>query len=148
MIARRLKAGDDAAGAAQLLIRFFAEEHFDTRPEVITARLGTMLTLDTCGVFLAEAEGEAIGVATVSLEFGIEFGWWAEMGDLYVLPGWRGRGISRALAGAAETFLRSKGAAGYQVTVTPYASGAHGLEQFYQKLGFSGEGRKLLSRAL
>ncbi len=148
MTVRKLAAGDDAAAAISLLCRFFAEEGFSTKAEVIAARVGKMLALDTCGLFLAEQGGEAVGVATVSLEFGIEYGWWAELGDLYVLPEHRGRGHSRALVATAEAFLKERGAAGYQVTVTPYAQDRHNLKEFYDALGFAGEGRLILHKSL
>ena len=106
-----------------------------------------MLAIAQCAVFLAEEEGEAVGVATVSMEFGIEFGWSAELGDLYVVPEGRGKGVARALVEAAEAFLKAEGAAGYQVTVTPHGGDA-GLHRFYRSLGFADEGRLLLFRSL
>ncbi len=148
MTIRKLAAGDDATAAVDLLCRFFAEEDFPTEPGVVAARVRKMLDLDTCGLFLAEQGGDAIGVATVSLEFGIEYGWWAELGDLYVLPEHRGRGHSRALVAAAEAFLKERGAAGYQVTVTPSAQDHHNLRQFYDRLGFESEGRLILRKSL
>ena len=90
----------------------------------------------------------ACGVATVSLEFGVEFGWGAEMGDLYVLPEWRGKGLSRRLVQAIEQFLKERGATFYQVTVTPYALDAHDLGKFYEGLGFGSEGRLILAKML
>jgi len=145
---RRLQADDDVAAAAGLLIRFFREEAFDTPDEVIRANTARMAGIETCGLFICEAQGIAIGVATISLEFGIEFGWSGEMGDLYVLPEWRGRGVSQALVGAVEVLLRERGATGYQVTVTPYAEETHGLQSYYRKLGFSSEGRLILYKRL
>jgi GNAT superfamily N-acetyltransferase len=145
---RRLTADDDLAAAGELLIRFFAEEGFTTPPATIRTNMQRLASLETCGLFIAEAEGKTIGVATISMEFGIEYGWSAEMGDLYVLPGWRGRGVSARIVAAIEAFLRERGAAGYQVTVTDYAERHHGLTEFYRKLGFAGEGRKLLYKSL
>jgi GNAT superfamily N-acetyltransferase len=145
---RRLLASDDLSAAISLLQRFFREEGFDTPPERIAANVGRMVGIAQCGLFLAEDGSEAVGVATVSLEFGIEFGWSAEMGDLYVLPDWRGKGLSRVLVGAVEEFLRSIGATGYQVTVTPFAEEHHGLADFYDKLGFAGEGRLIRYKRL
>lgn len=82
------------------------------------------------------------------MKFGIEFDWSAEMGDLYVLPEWRGRGVSKRLVAAVESFLREKGAAGYQVTVTSHSEAQHGLGQFYAALGFDDDGRRLLYKSL
>jgi len=144
----KLGRDDDLAPATTLIRRFFAEEGFTTGETTIAANVRTLAGLDTCGLFVASAEGEAIAVATVSLEFGIEFGWWAEMGDLYVLPEHRGRGVSLALVGAVEDYLRGRGIAGYQVTVTPDAGARHGLKDFYRRLGFVGDGRLLLFKRL
>lgn len=144
---RRLGPGDDPAAAIVLLQRFFREEGFDTPDEVVAANARRMLGIDTCAIVLAEAAGEVIGVSTVSMEFGIEYGWTAEMGDLYILPEWRGRGVARALVAAVEDYLLEKGASGYQVTVTPMGEGHHGLRAFYKALGFAEEGREILFRA-
>jgi len=145
---RRLQAGDDVNAAAGLLIRFFREEAFDTPDDAILSHTARMAGIETCGLFICEAGAQAIGVATISLEFGIEFGWSGEMGDLYVLPEWRGRGVSQALVAAVETLLKERGATGYQVTVTPHAEETHGLRSYYRKLGFSSEGRLILYKRL
>lgn len=148
VVVRQLKAQDDLAAATLLLQRFFREEGFDTPDDVIAANVRRMAAIEACGLFIAQADEEAIGVATVSLEFGIEYGWSAEMGDLYVLPDWRGRGVSRQLVQAVEALLAVRGATGYQVTVTPYAAEAHDLARFYKALGFGDEGRVLLYKHL
>ena len=75
MKVRKLCAGDDLEAAIDLLYRFFSEEGFSTKPATIAAHARQMAGLDTCGLFVAETSGKAIGVATVSLEFGIEYGW-------------------------------------------------------------------------
>lgn len=141
---RRLKGGDDISGAIALLQRFFVEEGFETPAEVIATRTATLVALDTCQLMVAERDGLTIGVATISSEFGIELGWWAEMGDLYVVPSGRGQGVAKALVEAAEDWMKERGIAGYQVTVTPVGQEHHGLMDYYRKLGFDSEGRLLL----
>jgi GNAT superfamily N-acetyltransferase len=148
VVVRRLSAADELMGAISLLQQFFREEGFDTPPETIASHVRQMAGIAACGLFLAEDGRAAVGVATVSLEFGIEFGWSAEMGDLYVASGWRGRGVSRMLVGAVENYLRDCGAAGYQVTVTPHAEDRHGLSGFYDRLGFTNEGRLIRYKRL
>lgn len=145
---RRLGNADDLAQATDLLIRFFREEGFDTPDAVISRNTQIMAGLVNCGLFVAETPGRTIGVATVSLEFGIEFGWGAEMGDLYVLPQWRGKGVARQFVLAIESFLKERGATTYQVTVTPYAQDMHDMKAFYARLGFDGEGRLILAKKL
>jgi GNAT superfamily N-acetyltransferase len=148
ILVSRLTALDDLSPAIDLLQRFFREEGFDTPNDVISRNTRTMAGLDVCGLFQATAEGGVIGVATVSLDFGIEFGWSAEMGDLYVVPEWRGKGVSLALVKSVEAFLQSKGVCGYQVTITPIGEAQQALSRFYDRLGFQDEGRILRYRAL
>ncbi|MFN0192486.1 MAG: GNAT family N-acetyltransferase [Aestuariivirga sp.] len=143
----RLRASDALGEAEELLIRFFEEEGFETMRSIIAANLRTMAGLESCAILVASDDGVSTGVATVSLDFGIEFGWSGEMGDLYVVPEWRGRGVARALVEAAEAVLKEKGCAGYQVTVTPHAA-EQGLAAFYEALGFGSEGRAIYFKAL
>jgi GNAT superfamily N-acetyltransferase len=143
---RRLGPGDETVAAEELLIRFFREEHFTTQVDVIRRHCRHLTGLDTCALFVAEKAGDAVGVATVSMQYGIEFGWLGEMGDLYVLPASRGMGIARKLIRAVEEFLKAHDAVGCQVTVTPYARTAHGMRDFYRKFGFAEEGREILYR--
>jgi ribosomal protein S18 acetylase RimI-like enzyme len=145
---RRLGPGDDVREASRLLIAFFAEEGFPTPAAIVERHAGEMAKLDTCGLFVAEVASEAVGVATASLEFGVEYGWSAEMGDLYVVPEWRGRGVAQRLVTALEAFLIDRGCAGYQVSVTEEAERRHGLAGYYRKLGFEDEGRRALFKRL
>lgn len=145
---RRLTGSDGLDGAIELLCRFFSEEGFDTSPEIIAAHARQLAGIETCGLFIAEDQGKAVGVATVSMEFGIEYGWWAEMGDLYLVPGYRERGLSRQLVEAVEKFLKDRGCAGYQVTVTPFSGAQHGLARYYGRLGFESEGRLILRKRI
>jgi GNAT superfamily N-acetyltransferase len=144
---RRLGPGDDVSEATALLQRFFAEEGFSVPEATVLANTKQLASIESCALFVAISAETTIGVATLSMEFGIEYGWSAEMGDLYVLPEWRGKGISRLLVNALETCLRDKGASGYQVTLTPFAQ-QHGLGEFYKSFGFESEGRLILFRNL
>lgn len=145
---RRIRSGEDTAAAEDLLIRFFREEGFSTPPETIRAHCRELVRQDICALFLAETGHTPVGVATVSLNFGIEFGWLGEMGDLYVLREFRRRGVARRLVAEIELFLKARGVSGYQVTVTPHARQAHALQDFYAKLGFAAEGREIFYKTL
>jgi GNAT superfamily N-acetyltransferase len=148
VIVRQLRQADDLSQACALLCRFFSEEGFVAPVDVIAQNLRAMVMLDVCAVLVAETDGVQVGIATLSMDFGIEYGWSGEMGDLYVLPEWRGRGLSRKLVDAVEQALRQKGAKGYQVTVTPMGEEHHELKRLYQALGFSDEGRTLFYKML
>lgn len=148
IVVRRLGPRDDGSAAASLLVRFFQEEGFATAEAAIRRTAARMMQIETCGLFIAELNAGAVGVATVSLDFGIEYGWSAEMGDLYVVPRWRGQGVARALVGAVETFLWERQVSGYQVTVAPLARRHHDITAFYARLGFGDERRFILFKTL
>ncbi|HEY7749775.1 MAG TPA: GNAT family N-acetyltransferase [Aestuariivirgaceae bacterium] len=131
-----------------MLIRFFREEAFSTPNTMIIQHCRALVQLGSCGLFIAESSGQAIGIATVSMQYGIEYGWLGEMDDLYVVPSHRGMGVARELVVAVETFLKQQGASGYQVTLTPHSEKTRGLREFYGKLGFSTEGREIFHREL
>ena len=145
---RRLTGSDELDTAIQLLQRFFRAEGFDTPDAVIAQNTRVMASLDDCAILIAEVAAEMVGIATLSMEFGIEYGWSAEVGDLYIVPEWRGKGVARQLLLAAEEILGRRGAKGYQVTVTPFAEEHHDLKAFYAKLGFASQGRVLMWNAL
>lgn len=142
-----LGSDSDLGEAEELLVAFFGEEGFATPAETIGSNLHRMACLDICRIFLAVVDSHAVGIATVSLDFGIEFGWSAEVGDLYVLPAWRGSGVARALIEASMAWSRGRGATSLRVTLTPHGAAAN-LVAFYERLGFSDDGRRLMTMNL
>ena len=66
-----------------------------------------------------------------------------EIGDLYVLPEARGNGIARRLVQAAIDWCRARGCGAVEVTMTPLGEAAHGLRNFYSRLGFAATGRTI-----
>jgi ribosomal protein S18 acetylase RimI-like enzyme len=85
---------------------------------------------DPCGVFVAEAlaTDEAIGFVTCFRRTG--FGY---VSVLAVVPGWRRRGVARALLGAAVGYLRSLGLVEVEVDAFTDADPAVSL---YRDFGF------------
>ncbi|MCO6450137.1 MAG: GNAT family N-acetyltransferase [Caldilineales bacterium] len=141
--------GDDSLEIAlSLLRRFFIEEGFDTAEEDMRALLREMLASENNAVFLATGDGEAQGVATVSVSLGLECGLSAEMDDLYVLPQARGKGVAASLIEAACQWSRARGCSVVLATVMPEGEAKHGLKAFYRRQGFSDVGRVILERWL
>jgi GNAT superfamily N-acetyltransferase len=107
-----------------------------------------MLNDDRCAVLLARTGGRALAVATVSSGVSLEYGYYAEIDDLYVLPSQRGQGLGRQLVEAALDWCRARGCALVLVTVTSEGEAAHRLSRFYDKLGFVDTQRTLMALSL
>jgi aminoglycoside 6'-N-acetyltransferase I len=136
---------DEAFG---LLKRFFAEEGFATPPEQMRSSLQVMLINESSAVFLARAGEEALGVATVTISVGLEYGLSAELEDLYVLPLARRRGIAGALIEEVCAWCKRQGCTAVLVTVTPQGEKSHELHRFYHGHAFGDTGRLILERKL
>jgi aminoglycoside 6'-N-acetyltransferase I len=145
-IAVRAVGAQDFAQACALLVRFFAEEGFTTPPDKIAANLRAMIDDPFSWAAMAWAGDGPVGLTTISTNRGVEFGLQGEIGDLYVVPEARGRGIARALVDASLAWCRERGCASVQVVITPEGQGAHDLMGFYRRLGFSPTGRTLVLR--
>ena len=142
-VIRPVRASDFAA-ACGLLARFFAEEGFTTPASKVAANLRAMIDDPFCWAALAWVGDEPLGITTISTNRGVEFGLQGEIGDLYVLPGARGRGIARALVDASVAWCRERGCASVQVVITPEGQSAHDLMSFYNRLDFAPTGRSLV----
>src|SRR4051794_20929440 len=80
------------------------------RPKRSRPMSGLHRLSDLCLILLAFIDDDAVAVATVSLDFGIEFGWQAEIGDLYVVPPARRQGLALRLIEAGAAWARDRGA--------------------------------------
>ena len=69
-----------------------------------------------------------------------------EIGDLYVLPPARGRGVAHALVDAALAWCRDRGCSAVSVTIAPPRQAE--LDRFYSRLGFEATGRTMVVRRL
>jgi GNAT superfamily N-acetyltransferase len=147
-VIRPVAGEDDLEAACQLLQQFFREEQFDTPPEMVATHARRMYELrDHCLMLVAWADDLPVAVATLSMNFGIEFGWQAEIGDLYVVPSARGQGLASHLVEECIAWARGKGARSLAVTVTTHGAD-QGLDRFYRALDFQGDGRRVLLRGL
>ncbi|MGK9168911.1 GNAT family N-acetyltransferase [Inquilinus limosus] len=140
--------GGTADLAVALLARFFREEGFATSDSVIARSVRDMIVDPHHWVGLARLDGTAVGVVTVTTMIYVEGGRLGEIGDLYVLPTARRKGIAAALIAAATAKCTVMGCSEVFVMVTPDGEARHGLERFYSRFGFAWDGRRLLSRRL
>jgi len=136
----------DAGPITELASRFFVEEGFELPAEGLQKRVGRYLEMDGHSIFLARRGERFIGFATVAAGFGLEYGWAAELEDLYVVPPERRRGVARHLVDRVARWAADRGCSALLVTVTPEGERAHKLSEFYARLAFDDRGRRLLER--
>jgi GNAT superfamily N-acetyltransferase len=127
--------------AAGLLVRFFHEEGFTTAPTRIAENLDRMLSDSSCWCALAVVDGDVRAVITVSTTLYVEWGRLGEIGDLYVLPEYRGRGLAQRLIARARDWCRAQGCSAVSVTIAPTDERRDRLGRFYSRLGFALTGR-------
>lgn len=133
--------------AVDLLTRFFREEGFSTPQHLIAQNVEQMIADETCWIAVAVVLGRLSGVITVTTMRYVEWGRLAEIGDLYIVPAHRGRGLARKLVDAAIDWSRQRGCTGIYVTVTPEGEARHRLSRFYERLDFKPTGRTTMMLA-
>ena len=134
--------------AIELLARFFREEEFATPLSRISENFDRMLADPFCWSALAVDGETAQAVITVSTVLYVEWGRLGEIGDLYVRPEHRRKGLGRCLVEHAKAWCRAQGCSAVSVTITPAGERRHGLSQFYARLGFAQSGRISASATL
>jgi aminoglycoside 6'-N-acetyltransferase I len=133
--------------AVDLLTRFFREEGFSTPRHLIVQNVEQMIADEACWIAVAVVLGQLSGVITVTTMRYVEWGRLAEIGDLYIVPAHRGRGLARKLVAAAIDWSRQRGCTGIYVTVTPEGEARHRLSRFYERLDFKRTGRTTMMLA-
>jgi GNAT superfamily N-acetyltransferase len=110
---------------------FFREEEFATPLSRIAENFDRMLADPLCWSALASDGEAAQAVITVSTVLYIEWCCLGEIGDLYVLPEHRRKGLARRLVEHAKAWCRAEGCSAVSVTITAAGERRHGLTQFY-----------------
>jgi GNAT superfamily N-acetyltransferase len=123
--------------AIELLVRFFREEGFATPRSRIVENFDRMLTDPFCWSALAVDGETAQAIITVSTVLYVEWGRLGEIGDLYVLPEHRRKGLARRLVEQAKAWCRAQGCSAVTVTITSAGEQRHRLSHFYARLGFA-----------
>jgi GNAT superfamily N-acetyltransferase len=127
--------------AADLLFRFFREEGFVGERKQIRANLDALRNDAHHWAAVCIMDGKTAGIVTVTTMLYVEWGRLGEIGDLYVMPEFRMKGIARSLVEAAIHWCRSHGCSAVAVTITREGETRHGLNQFYAKFGFAATDR-------
>jgi GNAT superfamily N-acetyltransferase len=123
--------------AIELLVRFFREEGFATPQSRIAANFDRMLADTLCWSVLATDGEVARAVITVSTVLYVEWGRLGEVGDLYVLPEHRRKGLARCLVEHAKAWCRAQGCSAASVTIAQAGERRHRLSHLYTGLGFA-----------
>lgn len=117
-----------------------AERPFDAmikEGEVHYYDIGAMIASDDAFVAIAEANGEAVGCGmarrAASRQF-VRIPEYAYVGMMYVVPGFRGRGISRLILGSLAEWARGEGLLEMKLEVYPANASAI---RSYEKAGFA-----------
>lgn len=135
----------DVAKILPLLAQFFEENGFDIAFENLPTALSTMLNDPGSAIFVAWRGVDALGVATVTTTSqGLEFGRYAELEDLYVIPEAQQTGIGGALLDRVKQWCRQIGSNMLSIVVTADAQVTRDLIAYYQKHGFQPSHRSTL----
>jgi GNAT superfamily N-acetyltransferase len=106
----------------------------------VAARLERLAVSDADRLFLAELDGEVVGLASIHVSLSIEYDEpVAKLGALVVDERFRRRGIGEALVAAIEDEARARGCPLVFLTTAERRKGAHA---FYRRLGFAETGRR------
>ena len=145
-----LSTVDEASAprAVELLHDFFKESGFPGDRASISRNLREMLMDPHHWAALIHDGGREAGVVTVTTMLYVEWGRLGEIGDLYVLPAARRRGLAKRLVDAALDWCRAHGCSAVSVVVTENGEIRDGLGEFYKRLGFGATGRRIYTRRL
>lgn len=136
---------EDAAAIAGLLDDFNSEFHTPTPGRAILAeRLSVLLAQD--GTFAIVDAHAAVAVALVTLRTNV---WYRDavalLDEMYVAPGFRGRGIGSAIMGQLIKTCAGRGIALIEINVD---EGDVAAQRFYERHGFSATEPGSSARAL
>ena len=113
---------------------------YPTDPEPMRRRMVRIAALAEYATWVAEAEGEVIGMAGAMLGWAyIQDERYAQLTALVVDPAHHGRGTGASLVRAVEDWARRHGADSLHLTTRPHRTDAH---RFYLDLGFEETGKR------
>ncbi len=128
---------------------FYVKGGFSTPISQLRENLLLILDSDSARVAVGcSHDDEIVGFAITTLSFGLEYGWLAELEDLFVLPAHRRSGVGSALIDDSAHWARSRGCRTLELVVAPNGTNVDHLFNYYARQGFTSAGRQILSRDL
>jgi ribosomal protein S18 acetylase RimI-like enzyme len=132
-VIRRAGPEDIPALLGLLRLLFSIEKDFVFNVAKQERGLSLLLAESRAAVFVAEQDGQVIGLCTCQLLISTaQGGLSALLEDVVIAPAWQGRGVGRQLAATAEAWSVSQGASRIQLLAD--RSNAPALA-FYRKIG-------------
>lgn len=136
----RPAAPRDTAALAALISHL----SYPTDTEAMRARMERISALPDHAAWVAESEGEVIGMVGAMLGWAFNYDApYARILALVVDPAHRGRGAGAALVRAAEEWARAHGAGYIHLTTGNQRGDAH---RFYTRLGYDDTGKRFHKR--
>jgi GNAT superfamily N-acetyltransferase len=119
----------------RLLAGQFDEHDIQTSDEALAQAIAAILQNEGLGLFLlARDEGNVIGLAALSFAWTLEHGGKsAWLDELYVVPGYRGQGVGRALLEHVVSEARALGCKAIDLEVEEAHRRA---ERLYEQVGY------------
>ena len=143
----RLAQPDDIPQLVELMTDFYAEAGYPLPADAATRTFAGLLADPRLGrVWMMEADGEPAGYVVLTVSFSMEYGGLRGfVDDLFVRPGFRGRGLAAAALAELRRTAEEMGVRALLVEVGPQNDIAR---RVYQRIGLEDTGHVLLSLPL
>jgi GNAT superfamily N-acetyltransferase len=143
----RLARPADVPELVELMTDFYAEAGFPLPPEPAMRTFAALLDDPRLGrVWMMEADGEPAGYVVLTVSFSMEYGGLRGfIDDLFVRPGFRGRGLAAAALDELRSTAETLGVRALLVEVGPHNATA---QRVYRRIGLDDTGHVLLSLPL
>lgn len=139
---------DDLERLLPLVEEFYAGPEYATPQSALRGHLERVLKDERSAVFIAEDGESAIGFVAAILSIGLEFGVMADVEDLFVLPGQRGKRVGSRLMVEVMEWCKGQGADEVFLVIAQQGEPARQLERLHLRLGFEPSRRRLMYRPL
>jgi ribosomal protein S18 acetylase RimI-like enzyme len=143
----RLAVREDIPRLVALMAEFYAEAGYPLPVDPATRTFAALLDDPRLGrVWLMEAGGEPAGYVVLTVSFSMEYGGLRGfIDDLFVRPGFRGRGLAAAALAELRRTAEEMGVRALLVEVGPDNDTA---QRVYRRIGLEDTGHMLLSLPL